>query len=171
MQRHQRHIKQLVIHDASRLQLTATKIHQIMQGLSRLERLYLDSGMRYPDQSEIHLQLPRAPTPSSARLTHLSLISFGLAKPIMQLLSFSRDTLTVLNLVNAGPFVSQWPSGGANLFDTIRLTRLKKLRITQGRPTVPSGRLSWEDTIEMVGGSFCQHLPRFQDTNSHRNRS
>ncbi|KAL2175794.1 uncharacterized protein P884DRAFT_205071 [Thermothelomyces heterothallicus CBS 202.75] len=149
LQKHQRDIKSLVIHDVSRFQLTTTKIHQILQGLPRLERLYLDSGKRYPNRSEIHLQLPRAPTPSSARLTQLSLVSFNLVKPVMQLLSFSRDTLTVLNLVNAGPFVSRQSAGTSNPFDAIRLAKLKKLRITQGDPTVPSGQLSWEDNIEM----------------------
>ncbi|KAL2157110.1 hypothetical protein VTH06DRAFT_7025 [Thermothelomyces fergusii] len=149
LQKHQRDIKSLVIHDVSRFQLTAAKIHQILQGLPKLERLYLDSGKSYPHRVQIDLQLPRAPTPSSARLTQLSLVSFSLAKPVTQLLSFSRDTLTVLDIVNSGPFAPRQSAGTASPFDTICLARLKKLRISQRASPAPSGQPSSEDLIEM----------------------
>ncbi|KAK4246770.1 hypothetical protein C7999DRAFT_41840 [Corynascus novoguineensis] len=149
LQKHQGEIKSLVIRDTSNFQANAVKIRQILQGLPKLERLHLDSGKPCPHTHEVDLQLPRLPTTSWARLTQLSLVSFRFEKPVMQLLSFSKDTLTVLDLVNTGPFSSMESSPGVtNALDSIRLPKLKKLRIIQEYP-MKSLKQSTREKIEM----------------------
>lgn len=65
----------------------------------------------------------------------------------------------MLDLVNTGAFSSMESSPGVtNAFDSIRLPKLKKLRITQEYPMKPL-KQSTREKIEMVCSSFFSRNP------------
>ncbi|KAH6844995.1 hypothetical protein B0I37DRAFT_173400 [Chaetomium sp. MPI-CAGE-AT-0009] len=123
LQKHQR-IKSLVIHDATHFNLSiGHRFYQMLFGLPQLDRLCIGFGDRRTHPLKVDLNVKRATPRTKTRLTQLSLESFDLEMPVAQLIAFSTDTLTALNLANTGPRVPA-------VFEPLCLPNLKKLRIT-----------------------------------------
>lgn len=145
LQKHQR-IETLVIRDGSRFGVSAAKLQHIVYGLPHLRRLYLDAGVRRlrPDMVDLSTGgVFGGVLPAPARLTQLSLVSFNVEKPVMQLIKLNSGTLEVLDVVNAGP-------GLSSLFGDVSLPNLKKLRLTEGQSLPPSSFRPF--SLVMVGG-------------------
>jgi hypothetical protein len=143
-----------VIYDGSQFQLTATRLYQIVRGLRQLRRLCLNSGKIYPAKETFSLLTavpPNAPL-TKMGLEQLSIDSYDLHTPAMQLILLSIDTLTVLDLVNTGPYVSR-------AFRSLDLPKLKKLRIIDGDAAETSRAVALSATLVLWIEMVCRPPP------------